>query len=114
MVGRSTRSLDSMRKSVPIDAVEVDAALGILVRPRIPESEHYEHIYRTATGVRWQSQRRALVAYEVKGMSPAWWFQQIVDAVASEYGQHLELQPDTLWTNVPESERSEIEGKHAV
>ena len=104
-----------MSDVVPIDEVEIDGAAGILVRPRIPANEHYEHIYRTASGVRWQQQTRALVVYEVKGMPPAWWFRQIVAAVESEYGQRLELRPDTRWTNVSEAERREIEGEwHAV
>jgi hypothetical protein len=103
-----------MREVVPIDEVEFDASIGILVRPKIPVAEHYEHIYRTASGVRWQPQKRALVPYEVKGMSPAWWFRQIVAAVQSEYGQRLELRPDTRRTNVPEPDRREIESEHRV
>ena len=100
-----------------IDEVEIDESVGILVRPQIAPAKDYEHIYRTASGVRWQRERRALVPYQVKGMSHAWWFSQIVAAVQSEYGQLLELGPNTRWTNVPERTQREIEAlnaKHAV
>ena len=108
-------------KEIPrmaIEEVEIDAASArILVRPVVAPSEHYEYIYRTGTGVRWVPEQRALAPYEVGGMSPAWWFGQIVAAVRSEYGQRLELRPETRWTSVPEETRREIEAivaQHAV
>jgi hypothetical protein len=99
---------------VPIDEVEIDAGVGVLVHPRIPPIEHYEQIYRSASGVRWNRERRALVAYEPKGMPAPWWFDQIIAAVQSEYGQRLELRADTRWTNVAPEVRREMESKHAV
>ena len=102
---------------VAIDEVEIDGSARLLVRPKLAPSEHYEYIYRTASGVRWSRDARALVPYEIKGMSPAWWFSQIVAAVESEYGQLLELKVETKWTNVSESDRLEIEAaskRHAV
>ena len=109
---RSCQTLDSMRNVVPIEEIEINTIVGILVRPRIPLAENYEHIYRTASGVRWHPQSRALVAYDVDGMPPEWWFRQIVAAVAGEYGQVLELRPDTRWKNVSELERKAIESAH--
>ncbi len=98
-----------MRTTVAIDEVEVDPVIGVLVRPRIAAAEHYEYIYRAASGVRWQHQKRALIAYELSDLSPVQWFHQIVASVQSEYGQVLELRPDTRWTNVSESERRQME-----
>jgi hypothetical protein len=85
---------------VPIEEVAIDAGGTIAVTPRIPSHEHFEHIYRAAMGVRWQPTLRALVPYETKDATPDWWFRQIVSAVRSEYGQILELRPETKWTNV--------------
>jgi hypothetical protein len=94
---------------ISIEEVEIDASTGILIRPKIAASEDYEQIYRTASGVRWNREARALVPYQVKGMSASWWFNQIVAAVRSEYGQCLELRPETRWKNVSEEQRREIE-----
>ena len=108
-----------MRNSsrTPIDEVAIDAAGAVAIRPRIAADETFEHIYRAAMGVRWHSDTRSLVPYETKGETPAWWFRQIVAAVSSEYGQLLELQPDTKWTNVSSDVRRAIEAiedGHAV
>jgi hypothetical protein len=92
---------------VPIAEVAIDSSGAIAITPRIAPTEDFEQIYRAAMGVRWQPNLRALVPYETQGATPEWWFRQIVSAVHSEYGQVLELQPDTKWTNVsPEIKRA--------
>jgi hypothetical protein len=73
-------------RQVPIAQVEV-AASGLLhVKPSVPDSEDFEHIYRTATGVRWLKDLRVLAPARVAELSLAQWFGEIVDAAASEYG----------------------------
>jgi hypothetical protein len=96
-------------RQIPIAQVEV-AASGLLhVKPSVPDSEGFEHIYRTATGVRWLKDQRALAPARVVELSLAQWFAEIVAAAASEYGVRLLLTPETKWVNVPELLRSEIE-----
>jgi hypothetical protein len=94
---------------IPIDEVAIDSTGRLLVRPRIAATEDFGQIYRTASGVRWESASRSLVPYEAMDKAPPWWFRQIVDAVQSEYRQLLELQPDTIWTNVPAETRRDIQ-----
>ncbi len=94
---------------IPIDEVAIDSMGRLLVRPRIAANEDFEFIYRTASGVRWQSESRCLAPYELKDKAPPWWFRQIVDAVRSEYRQLLKLHPDTIWTNVPADTRRDIQ-----
>ena len=108
--------LDSMgvAKVIVVDEVKMDAAVGIVVRPRIAPGEGYEFIYRMASGVRWNPERRAFVVFEPKEMSAAWWFRQIVTAVQSEYGHRLELRQETRWTDIPQEVRLEMESEHAV
>jgi hypothetical protein len=96
-------------RQIPIAQVEV-AASGLLhVKPSVPDSEDFEHIYRTATGVRWLRDLRVLAPAKVVELSLAQWFAEIVTAVASEYGVRLTLTPETEWENIPERLRSEIE-----
>ena len=94
---------------IPIDEVAIDSTGRILIRPRIAATDDFEHIYRTASGVRWEAASRSLVPYEVMDKAPPWWFRQIIDAVQSEYGQLLELRPETIWTNVPAETRRDIQ-----
>ena len=96
-------------RQIPITQVEV-AGSGLLhVKPSVPDSEDFEHIYRTATGVRWLRDLRVLAPAKVVELSLAQWFAEIVDAAASEYGVRLTLTSETKWENVPEQLRSEIE-----
>jgi hypothetical protein len=80
---------------VPIEEIGVDTKDGLYVRPS--DAHDFTFVWRDASGVRWSSELRALVAYE-----PARWdhvslLRQIVAAVKSEYGCTLHLVPDTRW-----------------
>src|ERR1700722_1539719 len=87
-------------RTVQIDSVEVDSAQRLLVRPRLSPGEDFAFIYRTPTGVRWDSVARALAP--VAGSAPAHqdWFKRIVDAVRDEYGCALVAASETQWINV--------------
>jgi hypothetical protein len=98
-------------RSIPIAQIEV-AESGLLnVAPAVPTSEHFEHIYRTATGVRWLSGSRSFSPARMAELSHAQWFAEIVGAAASEYGVQLEITPHTKWQNVPPAIRAEIESR---
>jgi Integron Cassette Protein Hfx_Cass5 len=82
-------------RTVQIDLVEIDPEQQLLVRPRLSPGEDFAFIYRTATGVRWDSIARALTP--VPGSAPAHqdWFKRIVEAVRGEYGCALVAAPET-------------------
>jgi len=109
MADREWRERVPQGNPIAIAEVELSREGELRVHPNIPEPQCYEFIWRAAMGVRWSNECRALVPYEVGEKSPTWWFFQIRDAVACEYGQTLELAGGTKWTNVPPAVRSEIE-----
>lgn len=92
-----------------IAAVSIDDAGQLSVLPQLGPSENYAFIYRAAMGVKWDPALHSLVAPTPKEWSYLDWFKQIIAAVDDEYGQHLVLSYDTLWHNVPDDLRTEIE-----
>ena len=98
-------------RSIPIAQIEV-AESGLLnVAPEVPAAEDFEHIYRTATGVRWLPGSRSFSPARMAELSHAQWFSEIVGAAASEYGVQLQVTPQTKWQNVPADIRAEIEAR---
>lgn len=94
-------------RTVPITEVEVIAGI-VHVRPDIPMSEDFEHIYRTATGVRWDRTKRCLIPYEPGTLTCADWFKEIVAAVLSEYGIRLEITASTRWCRTAQDFREDV------
>jgi len=89
-----------------IDEVGLDAEQRLFVRPT---SGDFEHVYRAAMEVYWdRSSRRLSHPQPPRGWTPVQWFQQIVAAVADEYGLQLRLTHQTAWTAVPEETRLAI------
>jgi hypothetical protein len=98
-------------RSIPIAQIEV-AESGLLnVAPEASAVEHFEHIYRTATGVRWLPGSRSFAPARMAELSHAQWFSEIVGAAASEYGVQLQITSQTKWQNVPADIRAEIEAR---
>ena len=90
-----------------IDEVGLDADQRVFVRP---SSGDFEYVYRAAMEVYWdRSSRRLSHPQAPRGWTPVRWFQQIVAAVADEYGVQLSLTKQTTWTAVPEDTRLAIE-----
>ena len=92
-----------------IEEIGLDDQGYLFVRPFAASADEFTHIYRTAMGIRWNSRRRALHAYE-----PARWvvtdlYKQIIAAVCSEYGVQLKVTPGTLWSRIPADVRKSIE-----
>jgi hypothetical protein len=97
-------------RTVAIESVEIDEAHGLIVRPHISPHEDFEFIFRTATGVRWNSTMRALTPVSGSTPSHAIWFGRIVDAMRDEYACTLALTSTTGWKNVPPELREVLEG----
>jgi hypothetical protein len=98
-------------RSIPIAQIEVADSGLLSVAPAVPDAEQFEHIYRTATGVRWLPGSRSFSPARMAELSHAQWFAEIVDAAANEYGVRLEITPHTKWQNVPAEIRAQIESR---
>ena len=84
----------------------IDQAGNVFVRPANCD---FEHVYRAGMAIYWDRSTRALSSLAPAGSSPAQWFRQIIEAVASEYGVRLHLTDRTVWSNLPADVRAEIE-----
>ena len=89
-----------------IQEIAIDASGRLLVRPA---KTVFEAIFRTASGVHWDAESASLHAPRPDEWGYLRWFEQISCAAASEYGIRLEVTPETLWSNVPDDVRREIE-----
>jgi hypothetical protein len=98
-------------RSIPIAQIEVAKSGLLSVTPAVPGAETFEHIYRTATGIRWLPGSHSFSPARMSELSHAQWFAEIVGAAASEYGVQLEITPHTKWHNVPAEVRAAIESR---
>jgi hypothetical protein len=94
-------------------AMQTEAIMEVGIDPMdrlyvCPASTSFDHIYRAAMEVHWDSQKRCLFSPKPREWSYVRWFEQIVAAAAGEYGVHLGLTPHTVWSNVAEELRSAI------
>jgi hypothetical protein len=89
-----------------IAEIGLDDRGALFVRPKEPAE--YSAIHRDASGIRWDAERRALVAAEPERWEPAALFAQIVSAVRREYGDALALVPETRWNGIDEALRRKI------
>lgn len=99
-------------RSVPVAEISVSSGL-VHVTPQVPSSEDFEHIYRTATGVRWLTAERCFAPAESGGLTHDGWFDAIVAAVAGEYRVRLLITPATRWREVPDAVRAKIESRES-
>ncbi len=89
-----------MKRRVVVKVL-IDPAGRLLVLPQLDPGATYEHIYREATGLRWDSHHRALHAYEPKRWEPVELLQNIAATLCSAYDERLEITEDTIWEGVP-------------
>jgi hypothetical protein len=101
------RAREGTLKTETIVEVGMDDERRVFVRPAVGD---FEQVYRAAMEVYWdRSTSRLSHPRPPKDWTPAQWFQQIVAAVADEYGVHLKLTNGTIWVGVPPEVRAEIE-----
>ena len=89
----------------PISEIGIDADNRLYIKPSKAE---FPLIYREAMEVHWDSDNKRLYGAVPRNWSYAQWFKQITDA-AGEQGRTLEIGPATVWTNISEELRAEIE-----
>jgi hypothetical protein len=92
---------------------EVIAEVGIDDERRVfvrPASGDFEYVYRAAMEVYWdRTLRRLSHPRRPRTWTAVQWFEQIIAAVADEYGVKLKLTSDTVWTGVHLDIQSGIE-----
>ena len=88
-----------------IAEVGIDDNERLYVRP---STASFDYIYRAAMEVSWDTSCRQLFSPKPREWTYVMWFVQILAAAKGEYGTQLDLTPDTVWTNIPESIKSEI------
>jgi len=85
-----------------ITEIGIDGEGRLYVRP---SSCSFEHIYRTASGVRWDEEAGCLFAPVPREWTQRRWFDRIVGDVAEEYRICLKITTATRWTGMsPETE----------
>jgi hypothetical protein len=75
-----------------------------------PSKVSFEYIYRAGMEVHWDSERERLFSPKPRKWTYLQWFDQIVAAAAAEYGVHLKLTSSTLWRNVSDELKAEVQG----
>lgn len=94
-------------REAAIAEVGLDEEKRVFVRPAEGD---FEYVYRAAMEVYWdRPSRRLSHPRPPRDWTPAQWFQQIVAAVAEEYGLRLKLTAKTTWVDVPTDQQSAIE-----
>jgi hypothetical protein len=92
-------------KADPIAEVGIDAQERLYVRPA---SVRFPQIYREARDVHWNAASSRLHSPKPREWSYARWFRHIID-VATAYGQPLCLAPATVWVNIPDQMKTELQ-----
>ncbi|WP_431163007.1 DUF7683 domain-containing protein [Flagellimonas beolgyonensis] len=94
-----------MKRDV-ITKIEIDVSGQLHISPG---QNKFVQIYRTAREVHWDLKRQTLYSPVPKGWTYVDWFSHIVKVVKEECFCQLHLTNETVWVNVPESIRDEIE-----
>ncbi|WP_396637412.1 hypothetical protein [Maribacter sp. R77961] len=73
-----------------------------------PYSTTYPMIYRSATEVHWDNDKKTLYSPKPKDWSYLEWYLHIVGVVKAECSVILELTNKTEWINIPDELKAEI------
>lgn len=87
---------------IPIQRISVTDSGLIAVKVRPLKFPDFSLIWRSATGVRWNSEAGELYTTEIEGFSPVDYLKLIASAVQSEYGERLVIGNETDLTAVSE------------
>ena len=69
----------------------------------------YEYIYREASGVHWDKERKGFKSTAMKEWNAPKWYAQICAVVKSGLGVELRLGKSVEWVGIEGEERAEIE-----
>ena len=79
--------------------------IGLMI---VPASESFDHIYRDASGIRWNRDFHALVAYEPDRWTHDGLFEQILFAVRNEYGVELFIDAETTMDSLSDQKFNQL------
>ena len=74
-----------------------------------PETEKFTMIYRSAAEVHWDNSSKFLYSPKPREWTYLDWFKHIVSLIKTDYSCELFLNEETIWVNIPEQLRTEIE-----
>lgn len=98
-----------MSKVMSIGEIGLDDQGHLFVRPLGASADEFTYIWRDASGIRWNTQLRALQAAEPARWKETELYKQIIASTYREYGVRLQTTPSTLWTCTPAELRTSIE-----
>jgi hypothetical protein len=99
-------------KREQIKKIWIDESTRLCIQPL---NSSFEMVYRSAMGVYWNASKQYLYLLSVGSLSLFDWYQQIITAVAQEYGCRLFITDSTQWENIDETLKLSIiaEESHA-
>ena len=83
-----------------VSQLSVEPRAGLLVVLQDGGLQPLEYIYREANGLRWNTELRAIHAYEPWRWGHAELLRHIAHTVREAYGEELILSPDTEWVGI--------------
>ena len=95
-----------MMKKDFISSIEIDNEGRLLIKP---EKEKFNLIYRTASEVHWDQAKSVLYSPKPSEWSYLDWYKHIMTIVEAECLCSLSLNENTIWTNIPQELKSQIE-----
>lgn len=93
-----------MAKSELITKVEVTSNNELLLKLESGGNPTYQHIYREAAGVYWDSAQKGFRSTSIEKWTCEQWFKHVVSVVKSGLNVELKLSDNTTWHGVPEEE----------
>ena len=90
--------------------VGIDQAGSLYLKPR---TQSFPFIYRAAMEVGWDAENQRLFSPMPREWTYLDWFRQLLAAAADEYGVRLKVSSATVWSDVPEALRAQIEADQA-
>ena len=91
-----------------INHISITEAGELLLALESGGRERYQYIYREAAGVYWDQQMKGFKSTRLRDWSCSQWFLHIASVVKSGLGIELNLSPDTIWKDIPQSTINEI------
>ncbi len=80
-----------------------------------PEKSKFTLIYRTATEVHWDNDKKTLYSPKPRDWSYLDWFLHIIGVIKTEYQTELKLTDNTEWINIPTELKNKItKAQHCV
>jgi len=91
-----------------INRISITEAGELLLSLESGGREMYQYIYREAAGVYWDQQMKGFKSTPLRGWSCSQWFLHIVSVAKLGLAIELNLSPDTIWKDIPQSAINEI------